>query len=94
MVAAITARTGMGGPSDARAAGAAPVVDQPTAAPSVEPPASLPPQLINPATGQKIWWTVGGPLKVSNVDALTRPGQKSDDTACPNGQECPDPLAP
>ncbi len=94
VIAALIARAVVGGPIEVRAVDAAPVVELSTALPTIEPAATLPPELIDPTTGQKIWWTVGGPLKVSDLETLTRAGQVNDDTACPNGEECPDPIAP
>ena len=93
IAAAVFGRWALDGPSVVRAVDAPQVIEQPAALPSTDAAASLPPQLIDPATGQKVWWSVGGPLKVS-TDVLTRAAPVNDDTKCPSGEECPDPHAP
>jgi hypothetical protein len=93
IASAVSWRWALGGPSEVRAVDAPQAIEQPAALPSTDAAAGLPPQLIDPTTGQKVWWSVGGPLQVS-TDVLTRVGRVNDDTKCPNGEECPDPHAP
>jgi len=97
MVGAVYLRYAFGGASEVRAAGGSVPVSQPVvilgpqAAQSAAPIESVPPKLIDAVTGKPIWWSTGT-LQLPQ-DALTSSGQ-SNDTKCPSGEECPDPLAP
>lgn len=94
---AVDARSAFGGVTEMRAGGdparieASTVlpIDAPAVLPSTDAVASLPPQAIDPMNGKPIWWS----FRLTK-DVVAGASRVNNDTRCPNGEECPDPLAP